>query len=504
MDNPQHAIPHHTDDSDTCSQDENRYYYLFEQSNDAVFLLKLNGEHMECNLRAAQLFGYTKQELEAMSFRELSKDVESSADVFQRLLLGQHVPIYERVFRHKDGHEIICEVNIQVVHDLNGKPLYFQSLLRDVSKRKRLEEELRASEERYRSVVTALSEGIVMQDADGNVLTANETASSILGLTHDQLMGRAPYQGCWQAIHGDGTPFDLQDLPATVTLRTSIPLHNVIMGVTHPDNKQVWISVNSQPLFKPNAKKPYAVVTSLTDITEWRLAQQNALKAALEHERVTMLTRFIEHAAHEFRTPLSIINSSVYLMTHNHNTEKQGNYQRVIEEQVMRVTRLVDMLLQMTMLNTQTDFPMMLTSLEDILCDTVGHTQTASISMTCDIPERLPLIYLNPDLIHQALRELLENAKRHTPNGGIINVRAEVRGEFVAISVQDNGEGIAPECLSHIFETFWRADDAHSTPGLGLGLSITQRIIEKHGGHIEVESTPAQGSRFTVWLPRPA
>jgi len=104
-------------------------------------------------------------------------------------------------------------------------------------------------------------------------------------------------------------------------------------------------------------------------------------------------------------------------------------------------------------------------------------------------------------MIHQALRELIENAKRHTPDGGRITVNAQIRDAFIVISVQDNGEGIEEEYLTRIFETFWRADDAHSTPGLGLGLSIAQRIVEKHGGHIAVESVPGQGSTFTVWLP---
>lgn len=505
MDNqqPSDSVPLNTtvQNAVISPQEANRYYYLFEQSNDAVFLLDLRGNHIACNQRAAQLFGYPYQDLVSMSFRDLSFDVESSADIFQQLLLGYHVPIYERVFRHRDGHDIICEVNVQVVYDLNSKPIYFQSLLRDVTERKKLEEQLRASEERYRSVVTALSEGIIMQDASGRIITSNKMAEQILGLTDDQLYGRTSYDPRWCAVHEDGTPFEGDDHPAIVTLKSGQPQTNVVMGIRRADDTQVWISINSQPLFKPDETKPYAVVTSFTDITEQRESHFHALKAALERERVTMLTQFIENAAHEFRTPLSIINSSTYLLARAIQPEKQKHYQRMVESQVARITRLVDMLLQMTLLNTQNDFPLITIATEEFLDDVVRRTQTSRVVITCDIREPLPPLHINEDMIHQALRELIENAKRHTPDGGRITVNAQIRDAFIVISVQDNGEGIEEEYLTRIFETFWRADDAHSTPGLGLGLSIAQRIVEKHGGHIAVESVPGQGSTFTVWLP---
>ncbi len=495
------SVPSPVPNTTSSLNDVNRYYYLFEQSNDAVFLLDLNGRHIECNRRASEIFGYTSQELRTLHFHELSAEVDADAQVFQKLLLGQRIPIYEHKFRHKDGHVVVCEVNMQVVYDLSGAPMYIQSVLRDVTERKQLEEQLRASEELYRSVVTALSEGIVVQNADGHIVAHNAMAEQILGLTHDQLIGRNSYDPRWQAIHEDGTPFAPEDHPSMFTLRTGQPQHNVVMGVAHPDGKLVWISINSQPILKPDSNKPYAVVTSFTDITEWRHTQKQALKAALERERVTMLTRFVEHVAHEFRTPLSIINSSTYLLTHINNSDKQKHYQQVVEEQVMRITRLVDTLLLMTMLNAQTNMPLMITSIEHILYEITADAQTPELTITCEIDDILPPLHINPEMITKALRELIDNAKRHTPKHGSIRVLAATQDHHVVITVQDTGHGIPAENLPYIFETFWRGDQAHTTPGLGLGLAITQRIIEKHGGHIEVESTLGKGTTFTVWLP---
>lgn len=151
--------------------------------------------------------------------------------------------------------------------------------------RQRAEDELRLSEQRYRSVIAAMAEGIVLQQADGSITACNESAERILGLTTDQMMGRTSTDGRWRAIHEDGSPFPGETHPAIVTLQTGQPQFNVIMGVHKPDGNLTWISINSQPLFQPDQLIPYAVVTSFTDITDRKLAQQ-ALRKQLEQERM--------------------------------------------------------------------------------------------------------------------------------------------------------------------------------------------------------------------------
>ncbi|MHC5822121.1 MAG: diguanylate cyclase [Nostoc sp.] len=133
--------------------------------------------------------------------------------------------------------------------------------------RLRTETALRESEERYRSVITAMTEGIVLQQADGRITACNESAEKILGLNTEQMIGRTSIDRLWKAIYEDGTPFPGETHPAVVTLHTGQPQFNVVMGVYKPDGSLTWISINSQPLFRLNELKPYAVVASFTDIT---------------------------------------------------------------------------------------------------------------------------------------------------------------------------------------------------------------------------------------------
>lgn len=123
--------------------------------------------------------------------------------------------------------------------------------------------------------------------------------------------------------------------------------------------------------------------------------------------------------------------------------------------------------------------------------------------MRTDFPDGLPLCEVDSHRIRQVLHNLLDNAVAHTPGGGTITVTARRQDGWVAIDVADTGEGIPAEEIPNIFERFYRVDKsrARSTGGHGLGLTIARRLVEAHGGKIEVESELGKGSRFTFTVP---
>jgi diguanylate cyclase (GGDEF)-like protein/PAS domain S-box-containing protein len=132
---------------------------------------------------------------------------------------------------------------------------------------------LRASEEQYASVLAAMAEGVVLQNAEGMICASNASAEEILGLSADQIMRRSSLDPRWHAIYEDSSPFLGEQHPSMVTLRTGEPCRNVIMGVTKPDKQITWISINTQPLFHPNQSLPYAVVASFSNVTERKRAE---------------------------------------------------------------------------------------------------------------------------------------------------------------------------------------------------------------------------------------
>ncbi|HAJ59456.1 MAG TPA: hypothetical protein DCP31_09460, partial [Cyanobacteria bacterium UBA8543] len=143
-----------------------------------------------------------------------------------------------------------------------------EQLQQEISERRQAQALLQESEERYQSLIAALVEGIILQESTGVIRTYNAAAERILGLSAQQLMGQAAIDPRWRAVKEDGEPFPRAENPLTVTLRTGQPLTDVLMGIYKPDGTLTWLSINSQPLFRPNETTPYAAVASLTDITK--------------------------------------------------------------------------------------------------------------------------------------------------------------------------------------------------------------------------------------------
>ncbi len=152
---------------------------------------------------------------------------------------------------------------------------------------KAAEDALRVSEQRYRSVVTAMAEGVVVQDASGVILACNPRAEEILGLTAAQMQGLTSVDTRWRAIHEDGSPFPGETHPAMITLRTGEPQKDVCMGVMKPGGILSWILINAQPIFHSGTQSPDAVVTTFTDITERRHIEE-AVRESEERFRVAL------------------------------------------------------------------------------------------------------------------------------------------------------------------------------------------------------------------------
>jgi PAS domain S-box-containing protein len=149
-----------------------------------------------------------------------------------------------------------------------------------VLQQQRAEAALRESEERYRSVIATMREGVVLLGADGCIRACNASAERILGLSADRIKGRTTLDPRWQAIHEDGSAFPGETHPVMVTLRTGQPCSDVVMGVRKPGGELTWISINSQPLLRDNELTPYAVVASFSDVTE----RKNTEEALRESE----------------------------------------------------------------------------------------------------------------------------------------------------------------------------------------------------------------------------
>jgi len=232
----------------------------------------------------------------------------------------------------------------------------------------------------------------------------------------------------------------------------------------------------------------------------------NSMAASLDNSEQAR-RHLLADITHDLRTPLSVIEGTVDAMldgVYQPNSDNLGS----IKEETAVLTRLVADLRDLSLAEAgQLKLELEPTNLVELVQRGVAQAEVIArkknISLRMDIVKGLPQIEVDGRRIEQVVANLLTNALNYTPSGGTVTVSISSDRDSILVSVADTGEGIPAEHLSHIFERFYRVDDARSrkTGGAGLGLAIAKQMVELHGGKIWVESEVGKGSKFSFTLP---
>jgi eukaryotic-like serine/threonine-protein kinase len=225
----------------------------------------------------AQLVGKTDFDFFAPEHARQSFEDEQEIIRTGRPVVGKE----ERV-TWPDGTTLWVSTTKLPLRDPDGQIIGTFGITRDITNRKLAEETLRANEERYRSIIAAMQDGIIILNTDGSITSCNVAAERILGLSAEQIMGRTPHDPRWQSVLEDGSPTPSDTNPAMVTLRTGRPCTDVIMGVHKPDGTLTWITVNAQPLFQEDNKTLAGVVASFEDISERKRIEEQLRQITAE------------------------------------------------------------------------------------------------------------------------------------------------------------------------------------------------------------------------------
>lgn len=346
-------------------------------------------------------------------------------------------------------------------------------MLSDVTKEKRMETELRQSLNYFQAIFDSAPDAIFICDAaTGRVLDANVRASDLFGCTHEELIGIREIDHFKPGV----APFTRDN-----------------------DNQSIWLDTRIRPARLGNDDR---FLVRVSDVTEQKHAQQQEFELALERERVSILSHFIRDASHEFRTPLAVMRTSMYLLTRTDDAARRQEKAEQIELAINHMTRLVEMLVILATLDSGLPLKRQLTDVNLLVNQAAAAPRLSQKTLRWEFNlSPCASSDIDPEQLLEALRQLLDNAIHFTPEGGLISVSTYQLDDHLSIEIRDTGCGIAEADLPKIFNRFFRLDDAHTSSGFGLGLPIAKRIVEMHGGSISATSQLEQGSTFRITLP---
>jgi PAS domain S-box-containing protein len=337
------------------------------------------------------------------------------------------------------------------------------------------------------AAIDSLYDPVIVTDADGRVLRTNAAAEPLFG--HSQVTTGRPIGEVARDARVATAVADV--------LRSQRPVASESASAVVPltvDGAPRAFLLRSTPM-RDADRRLIGAVTLLEDITQ--LNEVSRLKS-----------EFIAAASHELRTPLTSVEMGIHLLLEGAIGPLNDRQQRVLRlcsEDVGRLERLMRGLLDLSRIESGTAAPnrspLSARALVNEAAESVRlQMERAGIGVAIEIPDDLPLVSADRDQIVRVLTNLLINAMHASSSGAIVTVRAARRADGLAFDIVDRGIGIAPDYLAMIFEPFVRVPTA-PPGGSGLGLTISKRIVDAHGGRLTVRSKPNEGSTFTFTLP---
>jgi PAS domain S-box-containing protein len=361
------------------------------------------------------------------------------------------------------------------------------------------------------AVIDALPAGVILRNKDGNPFIYNEAALK-LAYNYAEVQeafeaGQTPVQPVWEISDQDGTLLDLNAFPSQRVLQTGEPVEALHLFVHQRDGRAVPVLLNAVPLQDTEGHYTRGLAV-FQDIT--------ALKELERHK-----DEFISVASHELRGPLTVIRGQTQLLQRQlRRQEKHGEMlpglpyimesMESIEAQTARLNDLVNDLLDVSRIQAgKLNLQRATVPLTPLVTKAIQHWKPTSerhqLMLETNLPTEDVQGYWDMRRVEQILNNLIGNAIKYSPEGGKVDVQVQVEGQeqhHVLIRVRDEGMGIPPEALPHLFERFYRAGNVSSIGGTGLGLYISQQLAVAHGGDLWAESAGlAKGSTFSLRLP---
>jgi PAS domain S-box-containing protein len=481
-------------------QMEGRYRGLLEAAPDAMVVVNQAGEIVLLNVQAENQFGYRRDELIGQKVKNiipegfaerLIADGTRTAEVALAQQIGMGI---ELTGRRKNGSEFPIEIMLSPLESVEG--ILVTAAIRDISVRKAAEQHLSQMEGRYRGLLEAAPDAMVVVNQAGEIVLLNVQAEKQFGYRRDELVGQKVKniipEGFAERLVADALRSTEDALAQQIG--TGIELTG-----RRKDGSEFPIELMLSPL---ESAEGILVTAAIRDITTRKTAEAHLLNKVEELNRSNEeLGQFAYIASHDLQEPLRMVASYTQLLSRRYKGKLDSDADEFISFAVdgaSRMQRLIQDLLIYSRVGTKGNDLLDTSSeeaLQQALLNLRGSIEESGAVVTHD---PLPAVLADETQLIQLFQNLVGNAiKYQNPGVPRIHISVAVNGEKKWIfSVKDNGLGIDPQYFERIFGMFQRLHKREEFAGTGIGLAICKKIAERHGGSISVESQPGQGSTF--------
>lgn len=516
-------------------ESEQKYRQLYESLRDGFVNIDLGGKIKDCNIAFLEMIGYSKKELFTLTNYDITP---KRWHEFERSLLNEHffklgyTQLYEKEYLKKTGEIVSVELRTYLATDENLRATGMWAIVRDVSQRKKIENELIKSEEKYRTTIELAADTIILGDEKGKLISANLKATELTGYSIDELrtmnisqlfskstLNKSPLR--YDLLEEgkviinerliqrkDGSEVHVEMNSKKMPYNTYI---SIIRDITERINIEKSLRENEQLLRKQNAE--YQALNEELNETNQKIREINeklitVSEKAQESDRLK--SSFLANMSHEIRTPMNgIIGFSDLLQRPNITQSEINKYADIITKSSKQLLSIINDIIDISKIEAgQVTINISPIDINQLLKDIFNlysvPSKNRNISLKLSFPKNSNSLTINSDetKINQIVGNLVSNAIKFTTNGEI-EIGYIIKDSCLELFVKDTGIGIDPENHSLIFERFRQVEGTSSSSinGTGLGLAISKSLVEMLGGKIWVDSALGCGASFYFTLP---
>jgi PAS domain S-box-containing protein len=451
------------------------------------------GTFIFANNTLLKIFGIASPEdLPTLSPADLYQN-PSERKVFSDTLLKKGgVSGVQLRFRKVDGTPIWGSVTARVVYDDDGNPAFFDCTLEDITERKRAQEALSESEERYRALFENATIGIFHSLPGGRLLRVNPALAAMFGYdSPDQMVSATEDIGAQLYVD----PKRRSEFITQVIRRGGWSHHK--NQYRRKDDSTITVDLKVRPVYGPDGSVIY-LEGFAEDVSEKEKMEQQLLQA----EKLSSLGGILSGVAHELNNPLTSIIGNAQLLMRKSITEDIREKLEIIQMESLRSSKIIQGLLAFARKHKPERRQIRVNNvIREAYRLREYDLRVSNINMKLELSDHIPPTHADPYQLQQVFINLINNAHDALTEigGGSLIIRSWIRDGEIAVEFVDDGPGIPKDIQQYIFDPFFTTKEVGK--GTGLGLSVAYGIVSEHGGTIGVKSEPGSGATFTIGLP---